>query len=357
MWLSCSATPSTRPAGLDTSSSRPRVSSTLKHTRYLWLHSQLPEAKQADFADLLEINLKTARAWAYKEQFVEFWAQPDAAQGMDFFSQWKRSVMRSRLTKVKAVAKTSTRHLVHLPTYFLHPITNAVSEDSTPASRPSRPMPLPALRKLPRPHPLSLRQTRPHAGHFPEAQPTRFPEEPRNGPQRRDRRFEDELHARAWLSLACSSHLLLQGHYRERAQWAVSCGMSANGLPPNSMAATAREEVARSRGRPRTGPRPVCSGSAHGSGMAATAVSGPLLAPDPGNVGSGPKRSRPVTGRPGDACHFRGNLGGPRPRAMAAADQLGEDVNGERAAARRQAVRDLVHRARIPRPDDPVPVA
>lgn len=101
---------------------------TLKHTRYLWLHSQLPEAKQADFADLLEINLKTARAWAYKEQFVEFWAQSDAAQGMDFFSQWKRSVMRSRLTKVKAVAKTLSRHLVHLLTYFLHPITNAVSE-------------------------------------------------------------------------------------------------------------------------------------------------------------------------------------------------------------------------------------
>ena len=41
---------------------------TLKHTRYLWLHSQLPEAKQADFADLLEINLKTARAWAYKKR-------------------------------------------------------------------------------------------------------------------------------------------------------------------------------------------------------------------------------------------------------------------------------------------------
>jgi transposase len=47
---------------------------------------------------------------------------------MDFFSQWKRSVMRSRLTKVKAVAKTLSRHLVHLLTYFLHPITNAVSE-------------------------------------------------------------------------------------------------------------------------------------------------------------------------------------------------------------------------------------
>jgi transposase len=101
---------------------------TLKNTRYLWLHGQLPETKQASFADLLEINLKTARAWAYKEQFVEFWGQPDAAQGFDFFTQWKRSVMRSRLAKVKAVAKTLHQHLTNLLTYFLHPITNAVSE-------------------------------------------------------------------------------------------------------------------------------------------------------------------------------------------------------------------------------------
>jgi transposase len=101
---------------------------TLKNTRYLWLHGQLPETKQASFADLLEINLKTARAWAYKEQFVEFWGQPDAAQGFDFFTQWKRSVMRSRLTKVKAVAKTLHQHLTNMLTYFMHPITNAVSE-------------------------------------------------------------------------------------------------------------------------------------------------------------------------------------------------------------------------------------
>ena len=101
---------------------------TLKNTRYLWLHGQLPETKQASFAELLEINLKTARAWAYKEQFVEFWGQPDAAQGFDFFTQWKRSVMRSRLTKVKAVAKTLHQHLTNLLTYFMHPITNAVSE-------------------------------------------------------------------------------------------------------------------------------------------------------------------------------------------------------------------------------------
>lgn len=101
---------------------------TLKATRYLWLHGQLPDEKQASFAELLEINLKTAKAWAYKEQFVEFWGQPNATAGADFFAKWKRCVMRSRLTKVKAVAKTLHKHLTNLLTYFVHPITNAISE-------------------------------------------------------------------------------------------------------------------------------------------------------------------------------------------------------------------------------------
>lgn len=101
---------------------------TLKKTRYLWLHGTVPEKHQATFVDLLEMNLKTSRAWLYKEQMVEFWGQPDAAAGERFFSQWYRTVMRSRLPKVKAVAKTLKSHLVNLLTYFQHRITNAITE-------------------------------------------------------------------------------------------------------------------------------------------------------------------------------------------------------------------------------------
>jgi transposase len=101
---------------------------TLKQTRYLWLYGTVPEKHQANFADLLEMNLKTSRAWLYKEQMVEFWAQPDAKAGERFFSQWYRTVMRSQLPKVKAVAKTLKGHLVNLLTYFQHRITNAITE-------------------------------------------------------------------------------------------------------------------------------------------------------------------------------------------------------------------------------------
>jgi len=101
---------------------------TLKHTRFLWLHGTVPEKQQASFAELLEMNLKTAKAWCFQEMFTEFWAQSGAAQGAEFFRQWSRSVNRSRLEKVKAVARTLKEHLLHLLTYFAHPITNALTE-------------------------------------------------------------------------------------------------------------------------------------------------------------------------------------------------------------------------------------
>jgi transposase len=96
---------------------------TLKHTRFFWLKAEVPEEHRATFADLLEMNLKTSRAWLYKEQMVEFWHQASAAAGASFFAQWYRTVMRSRLPKVKAVARTLKARLVNLLTYFQHPIT------------------------------------------------------------------------------------------------------------------------------------------------------------------------------------------------------------------------------------------
>jgi transposase len=101
---------------------------TLKRTRYLWLHGETPEDQQDRFEQLLETNLRTARAWAYKEQMVEFWNQPDADAGNAFFQQWYRSVMHSRLPKMKKVAKSLKAHLGGLLTYFKHRITNALTE-------------------------------------------------------------------------------------------------------------------------------------------------------------------------------------------------------------------------------------
>ena len=101
---------------------------TLKRTRFLWLHGTVPDDRKQHFESLLESNLRTAKAWAYKEQMVEFWHQPDADAGNAFFQQWYRSVMSSRLPRVKKVAKTLKAHLAGLLTYFKHRISNALTE-------------------------------------------------------------------------------------------------------------------------------------------------------------------------------------------------------------------------------------
>jgi transposase len=101
---------------------------TLKGTRFLWLKGTVPDAQQAKFSELLEINLKTAKAWMYKEMFTEFWAEADVLGATSFFKRWYRSVIHTKLDKVKKVARTIKGHLSNLLTYFVHPITNAISE-------------------------------------------------------------------------------------------------------------------------------------------------------------------------------------------------------------------------------------
>ena len=131
----------------------------LKRTRFLWLHGQTPDDQKERFEELLETNLRTARAWAYKEQMVEFWQQADAQAGNAFFKHWHRSVMRSKLPKVKKVAKSLKAHLSGLLTYFRHRITNALTgrlqlqDSSHQGRRPWRP----SLRKLPHQNTLFLR--------------------------------------------------------------------------------------------------------------------------------------------------------------------------------------------------------
>ena len=51
----------------------------------------VPDHQQPAFSELLEMNLKTAKAWLYKELFVEFWGQDDVAAGKSFFEDWYRS--------------------------------------------------------------------------------------------------------------------------------------------------------------------------------------------------------------------------------------------------------------------------
>lgn len=102
----------------------------LTSTRYLWLTSpeNLSEKRSGELAKLCHQQLKTARAWAIKETFVEFWLHWGPLSAEAFFTEWYGWAIRSRLAPVKKVARMIKSHLPNLLTYFKHWITNAVSE-------------------------------------------------------------------------------------------------------------------------------------------------------------------------------------------------------------------------------------
>jgi transposase len=101
----------------------------LKHTKFLWLQGAAVSGEKAlAFEDLCSRELKTAKAWYFKELFVEFWAQPDGISAKSFFEQWYSSAIKSKIEPVKKVARMLLNHLDGLINYFDHRITNAITE-------------------------------------------------------------------------------------------------------------------------------------------------------------------------------------------------------------------------------------
>jgi len=103
---------------------------TLKGTRQTWLYNpiNLSDQRLEDFQELLQLNLKTSRAWFHKENFAGFWEQEGAWAAAGYFKRWYASAIRSRLAPIKKVARTLKAHLARLLNYFSYPITNAVTE-------------------------------------------------------------------------------------------------------------------------------------------------------------------------------------------------------------------------------------
>ena len=102
----------------------------LKRTRQLWLFAEhnLSKEQITRFGDLRTSDLKTARAWALKENFRWFWTYQSAGRAKTFFPEWYGWACRSRLAPLIQVAKMLQRRLDHLLTYMKYPITNAAVE-------------------------------------------------------------------------------------------------------------------------------------------------------------------------------------------------------------------------------------
>ena len=102
----------------------------LTGTKQLWLfgNENLSDETWLRFAPLKDSELKTARAWAIKEQFRWFWEYRYAGHARTFFKEWYGWATRSRLEPVVKVAKMLKRHEEGLFSYFRHRITNALTE-------------------------------------------------------------------------------------------------------------------------------------------------------------------------------------------------------------------------------------
>ena len=102
----------------------------LTGTRQLWLYSMenLGEEAALRFEPLKEMELKTARAWAIKEQFRWFWMYHHKGYARQFFDKWYAWAVRSQLKPIAKKAKMLKRHLDNLLTYVKHKITNAMTE-------------------------------------------------------------------------------------------------------------------------------------------------------------------------------------------------------------------------------------
>ncbi len=102
----------------------------LKKTKYLWLFSEenLPEKRQAEFQKLKSSDLKTARAWALKENLRHLWSYVTPGWAKRFFRGWYAWASRSRLEPIWEAAQTLWRRLDNIVTYAEHRLTNDVSE-------------------------------------------------------------------------------------------------------------------------------------------------------------------------------------------------------------------------------------
>lgn len=103
---------------------------TLKKTKHLWLYGEenVPDKHAERFELLRDSNLKTAKAWAIKEQLRGLWDSESPIDGRFYWKRWNDWASRCRLAPVEDVARMVRKRLPNVLSYFAHRITNAAAE-------------------------------------------------------------------------------------------------------------------------------------------------------------------------------------------------------------------------------------
>lgn len=102
----------------------------LSQTKYVWLtsHENLNQKQLSKFEETYTLQLKTGKAWGFKEMLRDLWAQDSAQAATNFFNEWYKRVIHTRLEPMKTVARSIKERLVNVVSYCTHHITNGVAE-------------------------------------------------------------------------------------------------------------------------------------------------------------------------------------------------------------------------------------
>jgi transposase len=102
----------------------------LKASRFIWLANpaNLDAAATGALNALHEMNLKTGKAWAFKETAMCIWRFVQRSRAKAEWKAWIAKAMRSRLEPVKKVARMIRDHLWGIVNAMALKITNAASE-------------------------------------------------------------------------------------------------------------------------------------------------------------------------------------------------------------------------------------
>jgi transposase len=93
----------------------------LTKTRWLLLKrpKNLHRSERGRLRELVEINLRSVRAYLLKEQFQHFWTYKSVPGARRFLARWTTMAMRSRLPPFKKFARTLRQHQRELLNWFL----------------------------------------------------------------------------------------------------------------------------------------------------------------------------------------------------------------------------------------------
>lgn len=102
----------------------------LTRTRYVWLQNprQMTEDRRDALDRLRQANLKTARAWAIKEQAACLWGYRSRGWARRGWTRWYQWAIRSRLEPIKRAARLVKKHLEGIVTAVVTGATTARAE-------------------------------------------------------------------------------------------------------------------------------------------------------------------------------------------------------------------------------------